>query len=174
MNRVIVSFVAGLLIGSATLFLASQLYLMVFVGDARDRANSQHKTVGAAEDEIELRFGRPLYLFTIAGGLMCGWWCAYAAWRSEAEAPRRAMHPTRSMGRDDRLTREEFHQVLQACLLVPLDERSPEFVRGLVVGRLAETAPGLARKVDGFSDRHMDALHSDLRDRQVRLSGGRR
>jgi hypothetical protein len=56
--------------------------------------------------------------------------------------------------------------------LVPLDERGPEYVRGLVVGRLAEAAPALAHKVDGFSDGYMAALHADLRHRQSRL--GRR
>jgi hypothetical protein len=42
----------------------------------------------------------------------------------------------------------------------------------LVVGRLAEAAPALARKVDGFSDRHMAALFRDLLHRQNKLSHG--
>ena len=68
------------------------------------------------------------------------------------------------------LTHDEFQRVSQCCLWMPLDDKSPDYVQGLIVGRLAEAEPALARKVDGFGGRHVAALQRDLIRRRAKLA----
>jgi hypothetical protein len=168
----IARFLAGLLIGTGALFLAGR-FLVLFVDSSgtttdptRNQSRAQH------EASVAGQYDPPILVFSLIGGLICAACCAAAG---PTDTPARPQTRRRSsIGTDDSLSRDEFHQVLQACLPVPIDDRSPDYVRGLVVGRLADTAPALAHKVDGFSDRHMAALHRDLLHRQDKLSRGRR
>ena len=171
MGRVIAAFFLGLVIGAGGLYLACRALLMIAEGPDMAAARERDMSLAQYREYVDLRYERPFLLVSAAGGLICAWWCAYAAGTGEsATAGRPGRRRRRRRSGDDPLTREEFRQVLQACLLVPLDERSPEYVRGLVVGRLAESAPAVAHKVDGFSDRHMAALYGDLLHRQAGLS----
>jgi hypothetical protein len=169
MGRQVVGFVLGLLFGFVGVQMACQAVVYFTEGPDVSAAEERNMSLPEYRRWVDLRYERPFLLVSLAGAVVCGVACAYALNVPVRAAARPAR---RRAGADDPLTREEFHQVLQACLMVPLDQRGPEYVRGLVVGRLAEAAPALAHKVDGFSDRHMAALHSDLRHRQSRLGRG--
>jgi hypothetical protein len=61
------------------------------------------------------------------------------------------------------LTPPEFARVVQCCLFAQIEKRDPAYAQGLIVGRLVDTDPELAKKVDDFSPEHMAALCRDLR-----------
>ncbi len=171
MGRTVVFFCTGLLFGFIGLQLACRGFLLFAEGAEADAANRRGLSLADYQQWVDVRYERPFLLLSAAGGLLCATLAAAASQRLD-QMPARRAPDRRPRGSDDPLTREEFRQVAQACLLVPLAERSPEYVRGLVVGRLADTAPALARKVDGFSDNHMAAVYADLCARQDRLSRG--
>jgi hypothetical protein len=55
----------------------------------------------------------------------------------------------------------------------PIEHRCPEYLRGLIVGRLGHSQSELASRVRGVSDRHMAAVHDALIARRRRLGGTR-
>jgi hypothetical protein len=169
MGRQVFGFWVGLVVGFVGIQLVCRASLYFAEGSDVSAAEERHMSLPEYRQWVDVRYERPFMVVSLAGGLLCGTVCAFGSGH-----PVRAAAPARwhRSGHDDPLSRDEFHQVLQACLLVPLAERSPEYVRGLVVGRLAEAAPALAHKVDGFSDRRLGALHADLRRRQTRIGKG--
>ncbi len=165
-GRTAAGFILGLLIGFAGLQLALRVALYYIDGPEVDAAESRNMSVAEYQKWAAGRYERPLSAVSAAGAIVCGVLGALAFNRPVGARIRTAGR--RAVGPDEPLSRSEFHQVLQACIWVPLEERSPEYVRGLAVGRLAEAQPALAKKVDDFSDHHMAALHHDLCRKRTR------
>src|SRR5712671_6448858 len=107
MIRVLASFVGGLLFGAGGLFLAGRLFLLIVEGSDATAAQERNMSLPAYQAYVDLRYERPFLLFALVGGLMCAWWCAHAAWRSEVTAPRPTARRRRHAESDDPLTRDE-------------------------------------------------------------------
>ena len=45
------------------------------------------------------------------------------------------------------IDRNEFERVLATCASVELRDKSPDYVQGLIVGRLVESDPALAKRL---------------------------
>jgi hypothetical protein len=162
MGRMVIGFLLGTVLGFATLYLAFHGAVRVLEGSDLEAASRRNMSLDAYQEWVDVRYERPFTLAAMAAALMFGVLGARAFNR-----------PIFGLvgGRPDRgdpLTREEFRQVLHTCGWVPLDEHGPEYVRGLAVGRLADSHPALARKVDEFGDAQMAALHHHLCRRRMR------
>lgn len=160
MSRVIGSFFVGLVLSFLGLYLLGEL--AVKAGWETVYAENL-KTARSAEEYQERvdRGTRPLILWlavsgAFIGATLCG---LYTANRAGKAAPR--VGGTRTAA-DVALSPVEFERVRQCCLFALAGDRTPAYVQGLVVGRLADTAPELAAKVDKFSEPHMQALLQDL------------
>jgi hypothetical protein len=114
----------------------------------------------------ERRAFQGILMVTVMGALLCGALCAGAAQR-----PARRPHPGARMSPPPRavagpletpLTQEEFERVARAVLWRDLAARDVAYLQGLLVGCFQDTAPGLAAKIDGFSEAHLAALREDL------------
>ncbi len=103
---------------------------------------------------------------TMMGGLLCGALCAGAAQRParRAHPGARTVPPSRpvTVPPEAPLTQEEFERVARAVLWRDLAARDVAYLQGLLVGCFQDTAPGLAAKIDGFSEAHLAALREDL------------
>ena len=86
MMRVMASFLVGLLVGSGALFLAGRAFLMIAEGPELTAANERGMSLPEYQKWVDGRYETPFLLFSLIGGLMCAWCCAYAAWRSETAA----------------------------------------------------------------------------------------
>lgn len=100
---------------------------------------------------------------SVYGGLLCAGLCAMrAAEVFPSGLRRRSPRKTVDLTQEPPLTSAEFRQTVQACLFLDLRRRTPEFVQGLLVGRLVEGSPELAAKIEKFGNEHMAALLQDL------------
>jgi hypothetical protein len=165
MGKYLAGFLLGTLIGIAAVPLFGVVVWECVGGsdwlDAKRESMSRENF--AAWQNHKLDSAAELCLF---GVVCCGALGAVGFNRPIGAAGRRSRR--RLGGSDEPLSRDEFQQVLQACVWMPIDARSPEYVRGLVVGRLAENQPALAKRVDGVSDHLMDMLYRDLCRRRAR------
>jgi hypothetical protein len=159
MNRVAVGFVLGYVLGFAGLYVAFYSAVWAIEGSDFEAAGRRNMPIDAYQQWVAAQYERPFLLAAGVASAMFGVLGA-RAFNVPIVGPRSAVG--RRPDGDKPLTREEFYQVLHACEWLPLEERTPEYVRGLAVGRLAESHPALARKVDDFGDDRMDALHHDL------------
>jgi hypothetical protein len=166
MGRTIVGFFLAFVLGFVGLQLALRALVYYIDGPEADAAAGRDVTVADYRAWAASKYERPFGRVSFVGALLCGALGAVGFNRPIVRARCRFRAPC--AGPDEPLSRGEFHQVLQACIWVPIDERCPEYVRGLAVGRLAENQPGLAKKIDDFSERHMASLHQDLCRRRAR------
>jgi hypothetical protein len=161
--RALVNFLFGFTIGLVGLYAAGQV-VSHFVLEPSDKvAQKRGLTLPNYEKWVEEKVRPGMLCFTFGGAVFCGALCAVRApLRGRESAARRRSHPKA----DDRpLNAEEFESVLRCCLFVNLEERGPAYLQGLLVGRLVDTDADLAARIDRFSERHMTALWSDLRQK---------
>lgn len=58
----------------------------------------------------------------------------------------------------------------RACRFCDLRDKGADYLQGLIVGRLVESHPALAGKVDDYSSSHMELLLTELLRRQDRAA----
>lgn len=161
MTRVLLAVLVGMAIGFlGTYFLGRGAEEILFRGDLEEKRQKFQIT-----GEYEAWYGRyvqyPLIGVSLLGGFLCGALCGKRMLGSSARP--NALNSNAHWDRDEQpLNREEFQRVLQCCLFTRLPDTEPAFVKGVIVGRLADSDPELARRVLQFSPRHMHALWTDL------------
>jgi hypothetical protein len=163
MSRVQIAFVLGLCLGFFTTY-GVCLAAVAFGYEYIDHEAFKSSRPEDYEAHVRQRTGPFITLFSVGGGLLCAAICSLAASKtgtSKRASPRRSHSEWQNHERP--LSRQEFESVVHSCLFVDLRNRSPAFVQGLLVGRLADSAPELAAKIDGFSNEHMAALVEDVR-----------
>jgi hypothetical protein len=163
MGRWLCGFVVGTLGGLIVGYLAWILYL--------DGWWAAHGKVLSREAFVAWEYKREPQLWSIylLGSLCCGVFGAYALnlplGKTVAHRRRQLLWKARTSA-DAVLSTEEFQRVFQACQWIST-AGGPEYLRGFIVGRLAESWPAIAKKVDGFDDAHMTAVCDDLRYNRV-------
>jgi hypothetical protein len=162
MPRVIVCFLGGMLIGFAGSYGLGKLVVLVLFQSEVTSVEKESQIAGEFEDWYARRVERPILGLAAAAALLCGSLSGLAATRPVSRVPARPRRDWPDKYEDAPLKSEEFERVLQACLFARFSERSPEYVQGIIVGRLVESDPDLARRMDRFSPRHMQALWQDL------------
>lgn len=166
MGRMLAGFVLGAVLGFVGLQLALRVAAYYIDGPEAEAADSRGMPVANYRAWTAGKRDRPFGIVSAFGAIVCGGVGAIGFNRPVVAVGRRSRR--RRGGSDQPLSRDELQQVLQACVWMPIDARSPEYVRGLAVGRLAENQPALAKKVDEVSDYFMDMLHRDLCRRRAR------
>jgi hypothetical protein len=155
MVRVVVSFLVGTVVAFAAVHLLGRVALAAVEGAPETAADRRQMTVGEYQRWLDSRYELPVMLAALAGGLACGMACGLAAVRIGAAPDRPAGAP---------LTRDEQRQAVACCLWADLRGRTPEYLQGLIVGRLAESEPALARKIDALGhDQAGELLRKALR-----------
>jgi hypothetical protein len=165
MGRAVLGFLFGSVLGFAGLYVAFLGAIRVVEGPDLFAAERRNMPLETYLQRVEGEYERPFLLVAGVAATFCGVLGASVFNRPvNGKCPATDRHPDAG----EPLTRDEFYQVLRACEWMPLDQRPPEFVRGLAVGRLADKHAALARKVDGLGDARMAALHHDLCRKQAR------
>jgi hypothetical protein len=167
MNAV-VRFVLGAFGGAILAYLGSQLFLLMT--QSSDGAAILIKSHQQIEDESWQLFGPKILTVTIMGGLLGGATAAFlgasAATANRANRRHRSSHDSSTP-----LDRSEFLRVLASCAWIELRDKSPDYVQGVIVGRLAESDPALAQRVDHFDELEMDLLIARIRRHCNRITG---
>jgi hypothetical protein len=122
------------------------------------------------ETETWRRYGPKILVVTLMGGVLGGTTAAFLG--SNAATTTRASSRRRSRHHDSMpLEHSDFERVRALCLWVDLHDKSPDYVQGLIVGRLAEIDPALARRVDEFDDLEMDMIVARIKRHKERMEG---
>jgi hypothetical protein len=170
MGRILVGWCVGALGGLITGYL-----LWIFVGEGLWEMKARRMSDAQFAAWEEKRWPQILKVYC-AGAASCGLLGAYYLNRPLRLGGRLISRRDRASGSgrqtlDDPLTSEEFQRVFQVCQWISVGD-GPEYLRGFIVGWLAEASPAIAKKVDDFSVHHMAALCADLR--YNRIPGARR
>ena len=158
MFRVVVSFFAGYVIGFVGLWGLCHIAARGIEGDAQAAANARGVSHAEYLQWYEARYGLLTLIASQVGGIASGFLCGQAAMQSRAKAAHRPA--------GESLTRDETKLALASCLWADLSGRGPDFVQGLIVGRLAESEPEVARKVDRLGRDQLRDLYDKVRRRK--------
>jgi hypothetical protein len=172
MSRKNLAFASGLIVSFLAIFLVGEV--IVTVGMEQIHREALESAPSPAEYRAGLhRRAEPVILFVaVVGGFVVGALCSMYAGKTPAgrTAPGSMVHWLADSGRagsDQALTPAEFERVRQSCLFVNVYDRSTAYIQGVIVGRLADTAPELAAKVDRFSEAHMEVIRREIVDSAV-------
>ena len=161
MPKVIVYSVVGMVAGFVAIFAVCQ-FALTLPPFAEKIEAAQKRSPSDFDNWYEKNVSSKILVASFVGGLLSGGFCGLRAAKPLRHAVRRR-RPVWTKDDHWPLSESEFARVMQACLFVQVERRNPAYVQGLVVGRLVESDPDLAKKVDDFSPEHMVALWRDLR-----------
>ncbi len=162
MHRVVVSFAVGLIAGFVLMQLVCRGFLLFAEGDVAD-ATGRGLSPASHQQGMESRYEVPFLLASLAAALACGCGCGLAA----RPAPVRR----KRSGTGEPLTPDEVRTVARACRFCDLSDKGADYLQGLIVGRLVESDPALARRVDSYDMARIERLLTELLRRQDRVPG---
>jgi len=151
-TAVVLTALVGFVVGFALTAVAGWVAVRAIEGDeagaaaARGMARLEYR--GYTDD----RFVMPVLAAALAAGVGCAAVGGRAAVRAGASAA---------------LTRDERRVAVACCLWADLSGRDADYLRGLIVGRLAETDPAVAAKVAALPPGPMADLFDRVRRRQT-------
>jgi hypothetical protein len=122
------------------------------------------------ETETWHRYGPKILAVTLFGGLMGGAAATFLGASAGAAAHTQRRHRS-GQGPSMPLEQSEFERIRALCLWVDLHGKSPDYIQGLIVGRLAEIDPALARRVDQFDELEMGMLVARIKRHKERMEG---
>jgi hypothetical protein len=163
-------FVLGAVGGAMLAFFGGQFVMnMIEPGD-----EGQILAAGKSHFEVETetwhRYGPKILAITLFGGLLGGTAATFlgvsAVTANHTHRRHRSGH-----GPSMPLEQSEFERIRALCLWVDLRDKSPDYVQGLIVGRLAEIDPALARRVDQFDELEIDMLVARIKRHKERIEG---
>lgn len=150
MTRTIISFLIGVVMAFVALQGLCRMFLRFVEGEPAAAEIRRSMNSGEYQRWVDNRYELPFMFVSLSGSLACGFLCGWAAVDAGARSrPRPDGEP---------LTHEEKKQAIASCLWADLTDRGPAYVQGLIVGRLAESEPIVARKVAGLGDEQMARL----------------
>jgi hypothetical protein len=148
--------------GAILAYFGSQLFLLVTDGSGDATALARGISLREYEDEAAQRIRPKILTLTIVSGLLGGVTAAFLGAATPAAGRRRQSSHASSTPLD----RAEFRRVLTSCAWVDFRDKTADYMQGLIVGRLAESDPALAKRVDGFDELEMDMLLVQLQKRK--------
>jgi hypothetical protein len=158
MARVVVGFLVGYAVGFAGLWGLCAVAARAIEGESTTAATARGISVAEYRQWYEARYGTMTVIASQVGGVACALLCGLAGTQTgSVSARRRAGEP---------LSREETRMAIASCLWADVTGREPEYVRGLIVGRLAESEPDVARKVDRLGRAQLLALYEKVQARK--------
>lgn len=163
MIRVLVWFMMGLAVGMIGVYLACTLVIIFAYENIDPNAFRQARSTNEYDQRVTQLTSASVVKITLYGGLVCAALCAgKAAWGRPTVSPRHTFSAKKTLASDKPLNPTEFERVLQSCLFINVQHRSPAFLQGLIVGRLVDSSPELAAKIEKFSEVHMAAVLQDV------------
>ncbi len=162
MVRVILAFFVGTAAGFFGLYLIGSIIRMYAYEHIAPKEYS-HLPPAKYAALVNERTSWTMIQVSLSGGVVCGLLSAVSAagvFASDSGKQRR--RPKAQASREMPLSRTEFERVLQSCTFVDLRDRPPAYLQGLLVGRLADSAPELAVKIDRFGEEHMAEVLQDV------------
>jgi hypothetical protein len=167
MAKVVGFSLVGFIVGFSAVFVACQFAITLPPFKERIEA-AQSQSAGNSnyyEEWYEQKVLSRVLIASFFGGLLCGGFGGLRATQDRRLSNNAFRRSRRPWAKHDEwpLSQPEFARVLQCCLFTQVENREPIYIQGVIVGRLVDSDPELARKVDEFSSEHMLALWRDLR-----------
>lgn len=164
MHRIVISFSVGLIAGFVMMQVVCRGFLLFAEGDPSSAALQRQMSPADYQTWVDARFEMPFMLASLAVAIACACACGWAA------RPMGAVRRKRNSSGDP-LMPDEIRTVARACRFCDLTDKGADYLQGLIVGRLVETEPALARKVDGYNTSRMERVLTELLRRQDSAQG---
>jgi len=163
-------FVLGAFGGALLAFFGGQFVMNLIEPADAGQILAAGKSHFEFETETWHRYGPKILAVTLFGGLLGG---ATATFLGASAVTAAHTHRRHRSGQTPfmPLEQSEFERIRALCLWVDLHDKSPDYIQGLIVGRLAEIDPALARRVDEFGELEIDMLVARIKRHKERIEG---
>jgi hypothetical protein len=163
-------FVLGFMSGGLVAYFAAVIFLNMTESADTTAADLAFRSPHEIETQRWQRYGPKIMAVTVLGCLLGGVTAVILASNSTAKTPQR---PRRSLPRTQStpLDSEQFQRVLATCGWANLRNKNAEYVQGLIVGRLAESDPAIAHRVEQLDDFELESLVEKIQRHRARVSG---
>lgn len=165
-----IRFVLGALGGSLVAYFAGFILLNMTESADITATDMAFRTPHEIESQRWQRHGPMILAVSVMGFLLGGVTAAIIGSKADAANPRgarREFHRTPSMPLDS----EQFQRVLATCGWANMRDKSSDYVQGLIVGRLADSNPVIAQRVERLDEFELEALVGKILRHRNRVSG---
>lgn len=162
-------FVLGALGGALVAYFGCLLFLNMTESADTTAADLAFRTPHEIESQRWQRHGPKILAVTVMGFLLGGVTAAILGSSAASTNPSPACRRTHRRNSTP-LDPDQLQRVLATCGWANLRDKSPDYIQGLIVGRLAESDPVIAHRVEQLDDYELESLVEKIRRHRSRVS----